>query len=64
MKKQHFSKASNSVLGAMLMLGVLTTALQSSLANISTLMDEAHHQWSNFEKHLTDLNPHRTIFPN
>ncbi|MBL7809088.1 MAG: hypothetical protein JNN28_14810 [Saprospiraceae bacterium] len=64
MKKQPLSKASNSLFGILLMLGVFSASLQSSVNCLSSLLTEIRSQWSNFEEHLSDMNPHRTIFPN
>lgn len=64
MKKPTIFKSSNTLLGALLMLSLLGTAMISSSDAFTELYATCKSQWHNFSESLSMIQPHRTVFPN
>ena len=64
MKKPTTFHASHSLLGALLLLSVLSTATDAPFEGLADLLAACKSQWQAFAESLSLMQPHRTAFPN
>ncbi len=64
MKKPTTFHASHSLLGALLLLSVLSTATNASFEGLTDLLAACKTQWQAFADSLSTMQPRRTVFPN
>ncbi|MFN0037414.1 MAG: hypothetical protein ACKVUS_20330 [Saprospiraceae bacterium] len=64
MKKPSTFKASNSLLGTILILSLFGTAFMTSFDAFAELCTACKSQWYAFTESLSMMQPHRTVFPN
>ena len=64
MKKPSIFKASNSLLGVILLLSLFGTVAMTSLDALTDIYSVFKTQWHNFGESLSMMQPHRPVFPN
>jgi len=64
MKKSNTYLASHNLLGALLLLSVLSTVTNTPFEGFADLLAACKNQWQAFADSLSTMQPHRTVFPN
>lgn len=64
MKKPTIFYSSHGLLGALLLLSILSTATNAPFEGLTDLLAACKNQWQAFTDSLSAMHPHRTVFPN
>ena len=63
MKKPIIFQASNSLFGAILILSLFSTVMVNGFEACAELCTAFKSQWQGFTESLSQIQPHRSIFP-